>query len=92
MYKQSSLSDEPTTFLDPNTLSEDGTIALKDYSFSEDGNLLAYTLSESGSDWVTIQIRDVESAKDHLEILKRVKFTSLAWTHDNKGLFYNVSF
>lgn len=86
------MSDEPTTFLDPNTLSEDGTIALKDYSFSEDGNLLAYTLSESGSDWVTIQIRDVESAKDHLEILKRVKFTSLAWTHDNKGLFYNVSF
>ena len=23
--------------------------------------------------------------------LENAKFTSMAWTHDNKGLFYNVS-
>lgn len=25
------------------------------------------------------------------DTLENAKFTSMAWTHDNKGLFYNVS-
>ncbi|XP_031639763.1 prolyl endopeptidase-like [Contarinia nasturtii] len=87
-YKQSSLTDEPTVFFDPNTLSSDGTISLHGRSFSEDGKLFAYGLTKSGSDWVTIKIRDVESGKDYPDLLQNIKFTSMTWTHDNKGLFY----
>jgi Serine proteases of the peptidase family S9A len=38
-------------FLDPNTFSEDGTISLGGTSFSKSGKILAYAISEGGSDW-----------------------------------------
>lgn len=91
MYKQDTLTSEPTVFLDPNTLSTDGTVALQGKSFSEDGKLLAYGLSESGSDWIKIKVRDVETGEDFPDLLEKVKFSSMSWTHDNKGFFYCVS-
>ncbi|XP_055295100.1 prolyl endopeptidase-like [Sitodiplosis mosellana] len=90
LYKQTSLNDnKPTVFLDPNKFSKDGTISLQDRAFSEDGSLLAYSVSESGSDWNKIKFHDVESGKDFPDLLEKVKFSSMSWTHDNKGLFYN---
>lgn len=90
MYKQKSLDNETEVFLDPNTFSTDGTIALQGTSFSKDGSKLAYGLSESGSDWIKIRIRDVKTGEDFPDVLNKVKFSSMSWTHDNKGLFYNV--
>lgn len=90
MYKQRSLTDGPIVFLDPNTMSDDGTISLQAKAFSPDGRILAYTLSELGSDWVKIRFRNVETGEDYPDVLQRVKYTSLAWNKDSKGLFYNV--
>lgn len=90
-FKQETLKIEPTVFLDPNALSIDGTIALSGKAFSDDGSLLAYGLSESGSDWIKIKIRNVKTGEDFPEALEKVKFSSMSWTLDNKGLFYSVS-
>lgn len=91
LYKQTTLDDEPSVLLDPNKLSTDGTIALDSLDFSEDGSLLAYSLSESGSDWTKIKIRNVETGEDYPELLEQVKFSATSWTHDNKGFFYAVN-
>uniref|UniRef100_A0A8C4SY62 Prolyl endopeptidase n=1 Tax=Erpetoichthys calabaricus TaxID=27687 RepID=A0A8C4SY62_ERPCA len=89
LYIQDSLEGESRIFFDPNLLSEDGTIALCMARVSEDCTYFAYGLSESGSDWVTINFKTVEEQKDFPETLERVKFSCLAWTHDSKGIFYN---
>lgn len=88
MYQQDSLNGKEKVFFDPNLLSEDGTVALTSRSFSHDGKWFAYGLSYSGSDWFTVNIRNVETGKDLPETLKRLRYSSLQWTHDNKGFFY----
>uniref|UniRef100_A0A0A1XGV8 Prolyl endopeptidase n=1 Tax=Zeugodacus cucurbitae TaxID=28588 RepID=A0A0A1XGV8_ZEUCU len=88
LFQQKQLVDEPKVFLDPNTWSEDGTVALSQKSFSEDGNYMAYGISENGSDWLKIKIRDVNTGEDLKETLEKVKFSEISWTIDNEGFFY----
>lgn len=91
LYIQPSLDSEAAVFLDPNTLSVDGTTSISVASFSEDGRWFAYGLSDAGSDWVRIKIRNVDSGRDCEEEIRRCKFTSISWTHDHLGFFYAVS-
>ncbi|GIL73545.1 hypothetical protein Vretimale_5243 [Volvox reticuliferus] len=93
LYGMSSLDSEPVVFFDPNKLSEDGTTALSDMQWTDDGSLAAYSLSKGGSDWNTIQVLRVPQSDDPPtpleDNLEYVKFSSLSWTHDNRGFFYN---
>ncbi|CAN4094531.1 unnamed protein product [Withania somnifera] len=84
-----SLDGEPEVLLDPNTLSEDGTVALSVCSISEDAKFLAYGISSSGSDWVTIKVMRVDGKSVEADVLSWVKFSDASWTHDSKGFFYS---
>lgn len=74
--------------LDPNTLSADGTVALGGAAFSHDGHLMAYGLSEAGSDWETWRVRDTRTGKDLPDVVRHAKFTSPSWRHDGSGFYY----
>ena len=63
--------------LDPNTLSVDGTVSLKALSVSEDAKYLAYGLSSSGSDWVTINVMRVEDKTGEPDSLSWVSCCAL---------------
>ena len=89
LYVQDGLDGTPRELLDPNTLSRDGSIALLDDQPSPDGRYLAYGLSQGGSDWETLHVRDVASGKDLADDVRWVKFSGIAWTRDDNGFFYS---
>ncbi|MBK8913368.1 MAG: S9 family peptidase [Phycisphaerales bacterium] len=89
LFVTDSLAGAPRELLDPNTLSKDGTIALSGLSITDDGRLMAYGLSEGGSDWVTYRVRDVATGKDHADEIRWVKFSGTAWVKDGSGFFYS---
>lgn len=74
--------------LDPNTLSSDGTVALKGSDVTHDGRLLVYGLSEAGSDWEEMRVRDVASGHDLDDKIRWAKFTDPSWRHDGSGFYY----
>lgn len=88
LYRFRNLQDTTwTVVLDPNRFSKDGTVALGDFSFSNDGSLLAYEVSETGSDWRTILLKDLTSNRPLLDTIRWVKFSNISWFHD--GFYYS---
>jgi prolyl oligopeptidase len=74
--------------LDPNSLSTDGTVAFKSAAFTDDGRLMAYGLSESGSDWETWRIRTVATGQDLPDLIRHAKYGSASWRKDGSGFYY----
>ena len=87
MYGLDELNGEPTVVLDPNKLSDDGTSSLGSISFSHDGRYLAYQVSEGGSDWRNVKIKDLQTGRLLEEELDWLKFSGMSWAGD--GFFYS---
>ena len=89
LYRMDSLNADPTVLIDPNTWSEDGTVALGGLAFSDDGKYLAYGVQESGSDWRTWRVMEIDSGKVLEDELNWIKFGGASWSKDSEGFFYN---
>lgn len=83
-------ADKGRVLLDPNTLSADGTVSLRNIEVSDDGRLLAYTLSDGGSDWQIWHVRDVASGKDLPDTLRWSKVDGASWLKDGSGFYYTA--
>ncbi|HAS6175399.1 TPA: prolyl oligopeptidase family serine peptidase [Vibrio vulnificus] len=75
-------------FLDPNGFSDDGTTSLSGVFFSKDDSLVAYTISEGGSDWRKIFVIDAETGEQIEPEIVDAKFTGVSWL-DNQGFYYS---
>jgi prolyl oligopeptidase len=88
LYVADGLNGQPRVLLDPNTLSKDATVALAEIVPSPDGKLLAYSLSDGGSDWRTWHFRDVATGTDLPDVLHFMKFSLVNWTADSRTVYY----
>ena len=74
--------------LDPASLAADGAMAL-DWSMpSADGSLLAYGLSEGGTENSTLYVMDVLTGTNLADIIPNTRACSLAWLPDSAGFYY----
>ncbi len=89
LYVADQAGGEGRVLLDPNERSKDGTVALSGLSVNEDGTLLAYAVSDAGSDWITWRVREVATGKDRADEVRWSKWSGASWLHDGSGFFYS---
>ena len=88
LYVTRSLAEPGEVLIDPNKF-EDKSVALAAVEVSPDGKTLAYSLATAGSDWNEIRFLDIDSRRLRPDHIRWVKFSGLAWSEDNKGLYYS---
>jgi len=89
LYMADGLNGKPEVLIDPNTLSDDGTVSMASTELSPKASYLAYMLSDGGTDWKTIHIRETSNKSDLTDVIKGVKFSNVAWLPDESGFFYS---
>jgi prolyl oligopeptidase len=88
LYVAESLAGTPRVLLDPNAMSKDATVSLGEFVPSPDGKLLAYSISDGGTDWRIWHFRDVATGKDLADTLRFIKFRDPEWTADSRAVYY----
>lgn len=89
LYVREGLAGAPRALIDPNLFSSDGTVALARVSVSPQARFVAYALSDNGSDWVRVRIRDIRTGHDLEETLHGIKFSNISWLPDESGFYYS---
>ena len=87
LYRQKD-KNKPEVFLDPNSFSKDATTSLAGIEFTKDGSLLAYQISEGGSDWRKVIVLNTSDKSVVGDTLMDVKFSGLSWK-GNEGFYYS---
>jgi prolyl oligopeptidase len=87
LYRKGATGKEEI-FLDPNTFSKDGTTSLGGINFSKDGSLVAYAISEGGSDWRKVIVLNAVTKEVIGETIVDVKFSGISW-YKNEGFYYS---
>ena len=79
---------EARVLLDPNKFSKDGTISLGGTSVSNNASLLAYSISDGGSDWRTWKVLNINTGEVFPDEINWAKFSSATWENDDSGFYY----
>jgi prolyl oligopeptidase len=73
---------------DPNTAREDATIALSDFTPDVRGNVVAYAVSDGGTDWQVWRFKRADGT-DLPDTLRFTKFWGVSWARDDSGVYYS---
>jgi len=91
LYRTRNLADSAGAelFLDPNSFSHGGAVSMQEVRFSPDGSLVAYLLSNGGSDWRDLVVKSTVTGQLVGDTIRNIKFSSASWK-GNDGFFYST--
>jgi prolyl oligopeptidase len=89
LFVMDSLEAPARVLLDPNEVSADATVAISDFTPSPKGDMVAYALSDGGTDWQIWSFRRVSDGVDSPDTLRFTKFWGVAWARDGSGVYYS---
>lgn len=88
LYLREGTHGSDRVLLDPNALDPAGTTALDWYFPSDDGRLLAYGLSENGSEESVLRVMDVATGELLPDRIAPCRAADIAWLPDNTSFYY----
>ncbi len=74
--------------IDPMAIDGSGTTTLDDWQPDHDGRLLAYLLSEGGSEEAVLRVMDVATGQDVDGPIDRCRYSQVAWLPGGKAFYY----
>jgi prolyl oligopeptidase len=90
LYVSDDLLSAGRPLFDPNTAIQDATIAISDYTPGPKGEVVAYAISDGGTDWQIWNFRRASDGKDVDAGLRRTKFWGVSWARDGSGVYYSL--
>ena len=88
LYVRDRVHGEDRVAVDPNGLDPAGTTALDWFYPSDDGSLLAYGLSENGSEQSVLHVLHTTRGSHLADRIPHTRAADLAWLPDNTGFYY----
>jgi prolyl oligopeptidase len=80
----------PRTLVDPAALAADAAVAIDWFHPSHDGTVVAYGLSEGGTENSVLHVMDVATGTVLADRIPHTRAASVAWLPDNSGFWYAV--
>ncbi|HVN44872.1 MAG TPA: prolyl oligopeptidase family serine peptidase [Steroidobacteraceae bacterium] len=75
--------------VDPNGAGADAGVAISGFVPDPAGSVVAFALSDSGSDWQEWHFRRVADGRDYADVLRFTKFWAVSWARDGSGVYYS---
>ncbi|MGH8308989.1 MAG: prolyl oligopeptidase family serine peptidase, partial [Steroidobacteraceae bacterium] len=88
-YVAEAIACEGRALVETNAMSSDATNAIDDFEPSPRGDLVAYGVSDGGSDWQIWKFRRVRDGVDLTDTIVHTKFWGLSWARDGSGVYYS---
>jgi prolyl oligopeptidase len=90
LYTRRGLNGAERLLIDPEALTKKGgpPQAINFYQPSYNGKLVAYGISEGGSEEASIHVIDVAELKQQIKPIDRAHYSEASWLLDDSGFFY----
>ncbi len=89
LYVTEQLDTAGRVLFDPNAVRADATVALSGFEPSRLGDVVAYAVSDGGTDWQIWRFRRAKDGTDLSDELRYTKFWGVSWAHDGSGVYYS---